>query len=141
MVPRASHNVEYRRLPKEDEDDSITTIIPRANIPNKAKNSNIQLADFVPPKNSSPFSDESPPWLSDDVSDTRDCESFSETILGYDDRKTLLPHRDGLHLDKCDKSVAEETSCMIALQISFPFLIAGLGMVAAGLVLDKVQVR
>lgn len=33
----------------------------------------------------------------------------------------------------------EETSCTIALQISFPFLMAGMGMVAAGLILDKVQ--
>ena len=34
-----------------------------------------------------------------------------------------------------------ESSLTIALQVFFPYLVAGMGMVAAGMVLDVVQVR
>lgn len=37
--------------------------------------------------------------------------------------------------------VEEETSIAICLQVVFPYLLAGMGMVMAGLVLDIVQVR
>ena len=37
-------------------------------------------------------------------------------------------------------STSTEKSLMIALQVSFPFLVAGFGTVAAGLLLDIVQV-
>lgn len=33
-----------------------------------------------------------------------------------------------------------ESSCLIALQVLVPYLVAGLGMVAAGIVMDTVQV-
>ena len=36
---------------------------------------------------------------------------------------------------------ADETSLTIALQVFLPYIIAGLGMVGAGIVLDIVQVR
>lgn len=39
-----------------------------------------------------------------------------------------------------DPSAKSERALSIALQITFPFLMAGMGMVAAGIVLDKVQV-
>ncbi len=35
----------------------------------------------------------------------------------------------------------EESSIAICLQVLFPFLLAGMGMVLAGMVLDNVQVR
>lgn len=37
--------------------------------------------------------------------------------------------------------VEEETSIAICLQVVFPYLLAGMGMVMAGMVLDIVQVR
>lgn len=37
--------------------------------------------------------------------------------------------------------VTEETAKAIALQVAFPFLVAGFGMVGAGLLLDVVKVR
>lgn len=38
------------------------------------------------------------------------------------------------------KSDGQETSFMIAIQVFFPFLVAGIGTVTAGLLLDVVQV-
>ena len=37
-------------------------------------------------------------------------------------------------------SVGDETSCKIALQVFFPYLVAGFGMVGAGAVLEIVKV-
>ncbi len=42
--------------------------------------------------------------------------------------------------EKCEESI-EETPLTILLQVVFPFLIAGFGMVAAGVLLDTVQVN
>ncbi|EDO45085.1 predicted protein [Nematostella vectensis] len=56
------------------------------------------------------------------------------------DLELLLPDNLELIRTKGDKSPAvEETWFVIALQVFFPFLIAGFGTVAAGLVLDIVQ--
>ena len=39
------------------------------------------------------------------------------------------------------KTPKKESSCRIGIQVFFPFLIAGFGMVSAGMLLDYVQVR
>lgn len=41
----------------------------------------------------------------------------------------------------CNETQSEETFLSIAIQVFIPFLIAGFGMVCAGLVLDRIQVR
>ena len=49
---------------------------------------------------------------------------------------------DGLiELRKPSRAAAEETAFSIAIQVFFPYLVAGFGMVGAGIVLDAVQVR
>lgn len=130
MVPRALHSG-YTQLPREDDEnlDNITNP-PLSNAPKKAKDSNIRLTD----------------WYDDDNSENlmskgrnngkeRIVETSIDNELATDvDRMPLFEEFGG----KPDPP--EETSCTIALQISLPFIIAGLGMVAAGLVLDKVQV-
>lgn len=40
----------------------------------------------------------------------------------------------------CNETQSEETFLSIAIQVFIPFLIAGFGMVCAGLVLDRIQV-
>lgn len=42
--------------------------------------------------------------------------------------------------EMCDDERIEETYFSIAIQVFIPFLVAGFGMVFAGLVLDKIQV-
>lgn len=68
---------------------------------------------------------------------------INEDQFDSDDRKMLISSESQKNyrfdLEE-DHNHEEETSCTIALQISFPFLMAGMGMVAAGLILDKVQV-
>jgi len=64
----------------------------------------------------------------------------------YNPKKCKSSEADLVHMSKAQSSTntstgsKHESALTIALQISFPFLMAGMGMVAAGLVLDKVQV-
>lgn len=139
MVPRALHNVAYTRLPREEDEnlDNATDQHP-LNVPKKAKDSNIRLNDLYGDDNFNNLT-------SNDRNSGK--ERIAETNIDCDSSKELATHHSPLVvrrmplLDEFDKPdpPTEETSCTIALQISFPFLIAGLGMVAAGLVLDKVQ--
>lgn len=72
--------------------------------------------------------------------DTDDLE-----LTNLEDAKLLELTEDGETTEtttpECSVSIAEveETACTIAWQVAIPFLIAGLGMVGAGLVLDIVQ--
>jgi len=64
-----------------------------------------------------------------DESDINEMSEFPDTFLIPDDDKTL----------EIDHDISKENSIMIALQVFFPFLIAGFGTVFAGLLLDVVQ--
>lgn len=72
---------------------------------------------------------------------TRDQNDFDEHLT------PMLPssseeQEDDLRTTIVDKpDIEEETSFSIALQVIFPFFIAGFGTVSAGLLLDFVQVR
>lgn len=66
-----------------------------------------------------------------DESDINEMSEFPDTFLIPDDDKTL----------EIDHDISKENSIMIALQVFFPFLIAGFGTVFAGLLLDVVQVN
>jgi len=63
----------------------------------------------------------------DDASEELSSDSATDT--------TVLVKRDS------GTSVGEETSLRIALQVFFPYIIAGFGMVGAGAVLEIVKVR
>lgn len=137
MVPRASH-IGYTRVPEED-DENVNNVAdsPTLNTTKKAKDSNIRLNDLY---DNNDFESCSTNLTSNDRSAKT---HIAQTNIDYDSHGESTMHMDRVTLlenfNKRDPTT-EETSCTIALQISFPFLIAGLGMVAAGLVLDKVQV-
>ena len=70
----------------------------------------------------------------------------AEDNLSDDDQAALLPNRAGLSSSSSQTNVdindrKQENAKDICLQIMFPFVMAGFGMVAVGIVLDKVQVR
>ncbi|CAL1267589.1 unnamed protein product [Larinioides sclopetarius] len=52
---------------------------------------------------------------------------------------SLLPKDDPLKAKDIDEDFKEETACSITCQVFIPFMIAGFGTVAAGLLLDIVQ--
>lgn len=60
-----------------------------------------------------------------------------DTPDNYNEEDTLLNQ---ISEKIIDNDISEENSLMIALQVFFPFCAAGFGTVAAGLLLDKVQV-
>lgn len=63
-----------------------------------------------------------------------DIDSEKEKLLSSNDEE------EDLNILLPSTSVKDESSLTIALQVFVPFLIAGLGTVAAGILLDKVQV-
>ena len=67
--------------------------------------------------------------------------SSEEEINGDVNGVTELPSDDGVEITLVEKlPEPDEASWQIALQIFFPYIVAGLGMVAAGMLLDVVQV-
>lgn len=64
-------------------------------------------------------------------------DSHANVVVGY--KQTAVAKRSVVESDLDFDSKPEEAAWMIALQVFIPFLIAGFGMVGAGLVLDIVQ--
>ena len=71
---------------------------------------------------------------------------IDDSNLSENDETLLLPHNSNRHVQR-DKTSRDnksnkktESAKEICLQTMFPLLMAGLGMVAVGIVLDKVQV-
>jgi len=60
-------------------------------------------------------------------------DAIEELSSDSERHPSFLKHDDGT-------SIGEETSLRISLQVFFPFLVAGFGMVAAGAVLEIVKV-
>lgn len=73
-----------------------------------------------------------PPSLNDEESNSSEETDESESML--------LSHLKLTTDQQTDNQEEEEGFWLITFQVFFPFLIAGLGMVGAGLVLDIVQV-
>lgn len=94
------------------------------------------------------ISDNYKPLINSPSSDTvNPCSDQDELeMTNLEDERLLLNVVDGETEEtpspECSVSIneEEETACTIAWQVAIPFLIAGLGMVGAGLVLDIVQV-
>lgn len=141
MVPRA-HFVEESRQSDSDSDKSnhkseLTTSFIDNSIYNSTNGSGLNSNEFI----TSQFSTNSN-HTTLTVSDNNNSYNSSS---GEELKMTLLPKRKRRSKVKDEdvqqNTVVPESSLTIALQITFPFLMAGMGMVAAGLVLDKVQVR
>lgn len=61
--------------------------------------------------------------------------------LGTEDGPLLLPPKQPAEAKVAMAKLVEESSLAIGLQVLLPYMLAGLGMVLAGMVLDYVQVR
>ncbi|CAL8095678.1 unnamed protein product [Orchesella dallaii] len=87
------------------------------------------------------------------VVNTRSPKYFEMKVLNGGEKSSLLDNSVKIPIPQVSKLIAdskassekkrkvpkEETFCSIALEVLFPFLIAGMGMVGAGLVLNRVQ--
>ncbi len=75
-----------------------------------------------------------------------EANSLTEPLLSDEDREAKPKSNNNNQKASGGSGAAEvvtptEASWQVALQVFFPYVIAGLGMVAAGIVLDIVQVR